>query len=393
MGDYFKKWVAQLEKNRSTEFWLPLAALEEVRVFPQNPMAENLATSIRALENEIYELDRQENVSGIDQLRKSQEVYLEDYTSAFKADEGRMGANLEKVLTLLDAMQGFDAEDARGRLLMSIWRLFRELDQLVGKNEWPHSHLAKLLKDRKDVSTTFVSFNYDLWIETSLQRQGVWHPATGYGHRFSRIAPHPSATQTGSWGHYDVKPFADSPASKILVLKPNGSLSWFSSLDVQDVVLMVKDDVDDIAYNSDYYLDRVNLGKNLGKTLIPLVVPPIHSATRREPVLWAIDQQIQACLREADVLVIIGWSLPETDQKFATDFQRAIQARTSQLPCLVLCDPALSRDDTRSVLIKKFEGLFRPVKRAITREMVKEDGFTKGFVDFLETIINDCLAK
>lgn len=188
MGDYFKKWVAQLEKNRSTEFWLPLATLEEVRVFPQNPMAENLATSIRALENEIYELDRQENVSGIDQLRKSQEVYLEDYISAFKADEGRMGANLEKVLTMLDTMQGFDAEDAWGRLLMSIGTFFRELDQIVGKGEWPHHNLARLLKNRQDIAATFVSFNYDLWLETSLQRQGVWHPATGYGHRFSRIS-------------------------------------------------------------------------------------------------------------------------------------------------------------------------------------------------------------
>lgn len=158
-------------------------------------------------------------------------------------------------------------------------------------------------------------------------------------------------------------------------------------------MLTVKDEGDEIAYNHDYYLDRVNLGRNLGKTLIPMIVPPIYSATRREPVLWTIDQKIQTCLREADVLVIVGWSLPETDQKFVADFHRAIQARTSQLPCLVLCDLALSRDDTRSVLINKFEGLFRPVKRAITREMVKEDGFTKGFVDFLETIINDCLAK
>lgn len=393
MGDYFKKWVGQLEEDGSTKFWLPLAALEEVRVFPRNSEAENLAISIRTLENEIYELERQGNVSGINQLRNSQQGYLESYISAFKSDEGRMGANLEKVLTLLDTMQGFDAEDAWGRLLMSIGTFFRELDQIVGKGEWPHHDLARLLKNRQDIAATFVSFNYDLWLETSLQRHGVWHPATGYGHRFSRIMPHPSATETGAWGHYEVKAFADSPASKTLVLKPNGSLSWFSSGDVQEVVLTVKDEGDEIAYNHDYYLDRVNLGRNLGKTLIPMIVPPIYSATRREPVLWTIDQQIQTCLREADVLVIVGWSLPETDQKFANDFRRAVQARVSQLPRLVLCDPALKQDDSRSVFIRKFEGLFRPAKRTITRSMVEEDGFTKGFVDFLDRVLKESLTE
>ncbi len=391
MGDYFEKWILQLEAKKKTEYWLPLACLEEARVFHPNPEAEQWGTRVRTIEWEIYTF--KDKKLATTQLEETQKTYLESYMNVFKKDTGRTQANLEKILTSLEQMKGDDAEDAQARLIMSINTFFNTLDQdpdIAKKfSHGPHQKLAEFLRGRPDLNVTVISFNYDLWLEKGLQRNGLWNPARGYGHEFLYSEPHRMATQTGAWGHYDAKRFENPSPTAVTVLKPNGSLSWFFSGQEKELVVLTCDGQEDgeVTYNPDFYLDRVNTPGALGRMLAPLVVPPIPTPNRRYPVFWSIDKNIQGCLKEADVLVIIGWSLPNTDQKFAEDFKAAISSRASQLRSIVLSDTALKQYDSRSQLIRKFEALFRPEASAITRKQDEEDGFSGNFVEFLGHVL------
>jgi hypothetical protein len=389
MGDYFGKWLSQMETRKG--YWLPLACLEEARVFPRNPEAEKWATRLRTISWEIDAFKKR--TLSTTELEETQRSYLESYIHAFKQDGGRTQANLENILTSLEQMRGDDAEDARERLIMSVHTFFHTLDQdpeiAEQFSHGPHQRLAQFLKGRLDLSVTFISFNYDLWLEKAFQQNGLWNPALGYGHEFLYAAPHKIATQSGSWGLYDAKPFQNPSPSAVTVLKPNGSLSWYSSSQAKQTVVVTSNGEEngEVTYNPDFYLDRINTPDIVGGRLRQLLVPPVPSPNRRYPVFWSIDKNIQNCLKEADVVVIIGWSLPNTDQKFAEDFRRAIDSRTSQLQSVVLCDTALKQYDSRSELIRKFEALFRPTASTITRTQAEEDGFTASFVEFLGQVL------
>lgn len=392
MGDYFEKWIKQLDTEKKTQYWLPLACLEEARVFPPNPEAEQWATRVRTIEWEIYTF--KDKKLATTQLEETQKMYLESYINVFKKDTARTQANLEKILTGLEQMRGDDAEDARERLIMSIHTFFHTLDQdfdIAEKfSHGPHQKLAEFLKGRPDLNVTFICFNYDLWAEKALQRNGLWNPARGHGHEFLYSGPHRMAIEAGSWGHYDAKPFENPLPSAVTVLKPNGSLSWFFSRREKEVVVLTRNGQEDgeVTYNPEFYLDRVNTPGGVGRMLAPLIVPPIPTPNRRYPVFWSTDKNIHRCLNRADVLVIIGWSLPDTDQKFAEDFREAINSRASQLRSIVLCDTALKQYDSRSQLIRKFEALFRPEASAITRKQDEEDGFSGNFVEFLGHVLS-----
>ncbi|MEE8076760.1 MAG: hypothetical protein V3T60_14185 [Candidatus Binatia bacterium] len=389
MSDYFAKWVKQTEASRQTQYWLPLASVEEARVFPPNPDAEMWATRVRTIGWEIDSF--KEKSLSTTALEETQQNYLESYIEVFKNDDGRMTANLERILSTIETMEGFDVDDARSRLIMSINTFFNDLDkdQDIDKkfSAGPHQRLAEFLRGREDLRVTFISFNYDLWLEKSLQQNGLWNPGGGYGHTFLYTRPHKAMTESGAFGHYEARSFGDPSPSPVSVLKPNGSLSWFHVSDKEPVLLTDSgEETGKISYNPDFYLDRVNIGNTVGRLLTPLIVPPIPTTNRRHPVFWSIDKNIQACIQEAHVLVIIGWSLPETDKKFAEDFRRAIHSRVSQLPSLVLCDISLREVGSGSGLIRKFETLFRPAHPAITRKS-DEDGFSTKFVDLLETVL------
>ena len=392
MGDYFEKWIKLTEDKKETKYWLTLACLEETRIFPPNPEAENLATRIRTIGWEIDSF--QEKGLPVDELHKTQQNYLESYILDFKQDNRRTRANLERILAVLEPLRGSDADDAKGRLLMSIHTFFRTLDMdsdISQKfKQGPHQKLADFLKQHKDLHVTFISFNYDIWLEKVLQEKDLWNPSTGYGHPFLYTRPHGSVTQTGAWGNnYEAKPFNNPLQSGASVLKPNGSLSWFFT-DGNEPVLLTSNgkETGQISYNSDYYLDRVDIGNTTDRMLRPLIVPPIPTANRRYSVFWSIDKKLQTSLQEADTVVIIGWSLPDTDQKFAEDFKRAVNTRPSQLESLVLCDIRLNNNDgSRSQLIHKFESLFRPRKPAITRKPEEEDGFSTAFIEFLANVL------
>ena len=92
MSDYFAKWVKQTEASRQTQYWLPLASVEEARVFPPNPDAEMWATRVRTIGWEIDSFKK--NSLSTTALEETQANYLESYIKAFKNDDGRMTANL-----------------------------------------------------------------------------------------------------------------------------------------------------------------------------------------------------------------------------------------------------------------------------------------------------------
>ena len=114
-------------------------------------------------------------------------------------------------------LSGYDFESAKSKFGMAIACL-NPIDMLcsyvvdviysstkwIRENECPfHSKIAKQWLDDGD---TIVSFNYDLIIDISLKKSGLWDEQRGYGFNDEKII---------------------DTDSEILLLKPHGSLNWF----------------------------------------------------------------------------------------------------------------------------------------------------------------------
>jgi hypothetical protein len=80
---------------------------------------------------------------------------------------------------------------------------------------------------------------------------------------------------------------------------------------------------------------------------------------------------MENALANADVVVIIGWSMPDTDKDVRGFIERTIQSRTNQLRKVVCCDKR------KGSFFKRFEQLFWPAESPTNYD----GGFDKHFID------------
>lgn len=149
-----------------------------------------------------------------------------------------------------------------------------------------HNELSRSL----NADDTIVSFNYDCLIDTSLREAAdrSWNTKSGYGFELSKPYEKWEPKRTGRG------PIAKNP---ICLLKLHGSLNWDRSTGDKPEQLSLRD--------SPY--SAVSRAKNE-------VVPPVwNKEVLNDPVLKELWKQARKRLPTGKVLVVIGYSVPQTD--------------------------------------------------------------------------------
>jgi hypothetical protein len=128
-------------------------------------------------------------------------------------------------------------EDLLGTSSTAVIRFIYAIDRLFYLVGWditwcPLERFLKHQLELDETHHTFVSFNYDLFLDRAVQKQtaGKWDVFSGYGFKISwQINEDPAPAN----GHgllpveqaIDLQPSADS-SSRFQILKPHGSLNW-----------------------------------------------------------------------------------------------------------------------------------------------------------------------
>ena len=163
---------------------------------------------------------------------------------------------------------------------------------------------------------TILSFNWDLLHEAALWRAGKWHFADGYGFR-CRDAP-------------------EEAHSPIKILKLHGSVNWAqeSPTDVLAEIEHKKDFFDGAVDDRQTYGKRAG-NWNMGRYLIVPSYMKDLSANRLFLRLWG---HARAALRQADEIIVIGFSLNQADAAARDLFATALDQR-SPTPRVMIISP------------------------------------------------------
>jgi hypothetical protein len=212
---------------------------------------------------------------------------------------------------------------------------------------------------RKD---TIVTFNYDTVVEDTLNALGV---PFSYGAEAFIGRKTPEALR-------------QAQRARIRVLKLHGSINWCSDLSdwvgmggrLDDVPASVAAGRQIVAFESYAKL------REIGHT--PLLVAPTWQKALAGG-LSAIWSDAVDALRSATNVIILGYSMPPTDQHFKYFLAAGLQDNIS-VRKVFFVNPALANDETKKMLEERVFSLFR-------REL-----FDQGIVEFVPTDIREFLA-
>jgi len=233
-----------------------------------------------------------------------------------------------------------------------------------------------------------ISLNYDLLIDQSLWKSGFWCPFDGYGTGEFRTGGYLSKDVDPFGGHRDVQVLVPSPAdrsSDVLLLKPHGSLNWWwwtvqhesdmraeyprrggnldacGLLSVHDAIAASIDPVPGDRYVRDVWsqadvqerkswlqLRRAYKGRSGGR----FIIPPIgDKATPGRAPSWISEVWTAAfrVLAQADEIVLIGYSVPETDRaiRLLLSDARSRSPKRSKMTIVNPGDPSSIRQNLR----------------------------------------------
>jgi hypothetical protein len=293
---------------------------------------------------------------------------------------GNHSHNIEEVFGRLEGQSG--NLDAYQKLLKMLGWLFCKLNEKCAKEILvsPYRLLAEAIgpsASKNEHQHTFISFNYDIWLEQALFNHdpALWHPAWGYG-----FEPTYYITPDAAKRRTQIQPLLMPQKTRnpygFSVLKPHGSLSWYndpqdtyappilSTTDKKEVMFASGGDELGVTFSGDSQPESQ-------KTYFPYIVPPTPLKTRSGPIFWEIQKKMENALANADFVVIIGWSMPGTDKDVLAFIERTIQARTKQLRKVICCDKR------GGVFFKRFEQIFWPAESPTNYA----GGFDKGFIN------------
>jgi hypothetical protein len=201
----------------------------------------------------------------------------------------------------------------------------------------PHTSPAhdKVLR-QLEAGDTVLTFNYDLVIEEALRANNLWSPRDGYG-----VAAHGI---TGDWCRRWRSPggSAGLPKSKISLLKLHGSINWTLYNN------------NEIRIKPRPYVVRTRKGRPVFED-VSVLPPGWHKRIDRNPYkkLW---RTARLRLEKCQTLVVVGYSLPETDllaRALVSEVVRLRAVRKSRLRQLHVADPS-------SVVKQRFVDMFMP---------------------------------
>ncbi|MFH1776079.1 MAG: hypothetical protein ABH952_00730 [Candidatus Omnitrophota bacterium] len=153
---------------------------------------------------------------------------------------------------------------------------------------------------------------------------------------------------------------------------PHGSLSWFYNQEINSYFLLLSDGNKITDSEGRGYIRDVSLSMNgVGELYQSLLVPPQKIKKRSYDIFWNIDKLIGEKLTDCDTVIIVGWSMPDTDIDCIERIKHIVEHRTSQICNLIICD--IEKKDS---FYSRFESLFRP-KNPIS---VYKNGFCREFI-------------
>lgn len=269
----------------------------------------------------------------------SQIQFLDDFHNALKVDRGSGIKRYRKILNIFSAV---------------MVEVFRQsfCDGVTQKMHGCLSHaaLAKTLEGDDSV----VSFNYDCLMDLALKRHGNkrWNAKYGYGFEIDH--------GFNAW-QFHVGKGRVAKEHSIRLLKMHGSLNWDRSVG------------DGIKLRSDPY-------DTSSKRNSREVIPPVwNKDILRDEYYKTVWREARGRLRECNALVVIGYSVPETDLMSKS----LIRVETKKLDYLIIANPsALDRNrfkrmvstairqDTKIIEFDSFEKLaeyMRPAKIVIRK--------------------------
>jgi hypothetical protein len=190
-----------------------------------------------------------------------------------------------------------------------------------------------------------VSFNYDLILESSLQKVSAeWQPETGYGFGIPFYVTEDlpqTEVEAGTLNYVRAEPsIGGRTAESITVLKPHGSLNWLVPYEApyvhtqQGVKFLDSPPILPLTIERSirYWCSRHNFQyvalPNEMPSEVGICILPPSSAKRSELSFVKASRRAEAtALAEADEAFVIGWSVPETDIDQADLIERAVGDR------------------------------------------------------------------
>lgn len=291
------------------------------------PLANQLASEAARAELLI--------VSNEDLFRELSGVSIEDLKAGASLDVEHLYADLESRVAALGEVAEGDLRfhrlaGLRDDILKAIYRTIAIRVLPFGISRL-HRKLAEHILD---TGTNVISLNWDTLMEDALLELNAWHPSTGYGIEF--------------WRFYVDRSLAEmtSQSSRVLVLKPHGSMNWFQYVlrsfhDNGFTGEVVSDDelsgVGHLAYTHGFRCvhDAQELSDEFGssfnpplKGLIePGIVPPTTEWLHRPHIAKTIDL-VEEMMRNAKGVTVVGFAMKSTDSRFLEIVTKACLERT-----------------------------------------------------------------
>lgn len=205
----------------------------------------------------------------------------------------------------------------------SLIRLYRAAlasttNPLNGKSRSGFGQVLRTLYEHKfQRNTSILTFNQDLVVEKSIEytkshtkyQDIPWNIEETYCTDFEDILPVAGSSTR----------FTGSDETSIKVLKLHGSLNWvYRVRSNSDPKNSVREPSGPLSIIDDQMirqqLTQSVKGSRRSWHLIPLIVPPIYEKSRRYgSVLKPVWQTARLALREAEELIIFGYSFPDAD--------------------------------------------------------------------------------
>lgn len=199
------------------------------------------------------------------------------------------------------------------------------------------SNIHKNIMERMKPNDVMITFNYDLVIEESFASAELWNPVDGYGI--------PTTGKTKGWTKrwLSEKGYIKGDKSKIHFLKLHGSLNW--ELYPNGITIRLKP--------KPYLVSTRKKKTRFEKILI--LAPGWNKRIDKNPYkkFW---REARLQLEKCRTLIILGYSLPETDllaHSLLAEVVRTRAARKTYIKQLHLADPNEAIQD-------KFVTLFTP---------------------------------
>jgi hypothetical protein len=270
--------------------------------------------------------------------------------------KNRLPENIEDLLDKsLEKSANNAALGAHQRFIYGITRLFSK----VGWNiKWfPLEQFLQKQLGIPDAKHAFISFNYDLVLDRALQKlsSDLWSPDTGYGIKIPFFVTDDPTTDPPDegWGTNSVEAieFSTKSECRLRLVKPHGSLNWLVPLKIpykhsakglgfEDGPLIVPLTPEgDIRYwPSTEKFQRVRLPGEFPKEIGVCLLPPSSAKSGTLPFLERSRELESELITNADEVMVIGWSVPQSDVDQETLIKKALEKRRRPFKSLTVVD-------------------------------------------------------